>query len=35
MSIYVKYDTPKEISDKTYNLVETVRDTGKIKNGSN
>ena len=35
MSIYVKYETPKELSDKTYTLVETARDTGKIKKGSN
>ncbi|HIJ00612.1 MAG: large subunit ribosomal protein L7Ae [Candidatus Methanomethylophilaceae archaeon] len=35
MSIYVKYETPKELAEKTYTLVETARETGKIKKGSN
>ncbi len=35
MSIYVKFETPKELQDKAYQLVETARDTGKIKKGTN
>ncbi len=35
MSIYVKFDTPKELSDKAYSMVEIARDSGKIKKGTN
>lgn len=35
MSIFVKFETPKEISDKAYTLAETARDGGKIKKGTN
>lgn len=35
MSVYVKFDTPKEISDKAYTLAEMARDSGKIKKGTN
>ena len=35
MSVFVKFETPKELSDKAYNLAEMVRDGGKIKKGTN
>ena len=35
MSVFVKFETPKELSDKAYNLAEMARDGGKIKKGSN
>jgi len=35
MSVFVKFDTPKDVSDKAYNLAEIARDSGKIKKGSN
>ena len=35
MSVYVKFETPKEISDKAYSLAEMARDGGKLKNGTN
>ena len=34
-SVFVKFDTPKELSDKAYNLAEMARDGGKIKKGTN
>lgn len=35
MSVFVKFDTPKELSDKVYSLAEIARDGGKIKKGTN
>ena len=35
MSVFVKFETPKELSDKAYNLAEMARDCGKIKKGTN
>ena len=35
MSVFVKFETPKELSDKAYNLAEMARDSGKIKKGTN
>jgi len=35
MSVFVKFETPKELSDKAYTLAETARDTGRIKKGTN
>lgn len=35
MSVFVKFETPKELSDKAYNLAEAARDSGKIKKGTN
>ncbi len=35
MSVYVKFETPKELSDKAYSLAEMARDGGKIKKGTN
>ena len=34
-SVFVKFETPKELSDKAYNLAEMARDGGKIKKGTN
>jgi large subunit ribosomal protein L7Ae len=33
--IFVKFDVPKEISDKAYEALEIARDTGKIGKGTN
>lgn len=33
--VYVKFETPKEISEKAYELVEVARDTGKLRKGTN
>lgn len=35
MSIFVKFETPKELSDKAYSVAEMARDGGKIKKGTN
>ncbi|RLF42326.1 MAG: 50S ribosomal protein L7ae [Thermoplasmata archaeon] len=35
MPIYVKFQTPKEIQDLAYDIVEKARDTGKISKGAN
>ena len=35
MSVFVKFETPKELSDKAYSLAEAVRDGGKVKKGTN
>ena len=35
MSVFVKFETPKELSDNAYNLAEMARDGGKIKKGTN
>jgi len=35
MSVFVKFETPKELSDKAYTLAENARDGGKIKKGTN
>ena len=35
MSVFVKFETPKELSDKAYSLAEIARDGGKIKKGTN
>lgn len=32
---FVKFETPKEISDRAYELVELVRDSGKLRKGTN
>ena len=34
-AIYVKFDVPKDISDKAYEALEIARDTGKVGKGSN
>jgi len=33
--IYVRFETPKELSDKVYQLLEQARETGKIRKGTN
>ena len=35
MAIYVRFQTPKEIQDLAYDLVEKARDNGKISKGAN
>jgi large subunit ribosomal protein L7Ae len=32
---YVKFETPKEVSDRVYELVELARDSGKLRKGTN
>ena len=34
-SAFVKFETPKEISEKAYELVELTRDSGKLRKGTN
>ena len=33
MSVFVKFETPKELSDKAYSLAEAAKDSGKVKKG--
>src|SRR4030067_769715 len=33
--IYVRFETPKELIDKAYQVVELARDSGKIRKGTN
>ena len=33
--MYVRFETPKELVDKVYQLVELARDTGKVRKGTN
>jgi len=33
--IYVRFETPKELVDKTYEIVELARDSGKVRKGTN
>ena len=35
MAIYVRFQTPKEIQDLAYDLVEKARENGKISKGAN
>ena len=35
MAMYVKFQTPKEVQDLAYDLVEKARDTGQISKGAN
>lgn len=32
---YVKFEVPKELADKIYNIVEIARNTGKVRKGVN
>jgi large subunit ribosomal protein L7Ae len=34
-AIFVKFEMPKELQDKAYEVVELARDTGKIRKGTN
>jgi len=33
--VYVKFEMPKELADKAYELVELARDGGKVRKGTN
>ncbi len=33
--MYVRFETPKELIDKTYEVVELARDSGKVRKGTN
>jgi large subunit ribosomal protein L7Ae len=33
--IYVRFEVPKELSDKAYQVVELARDGGKVRKGTN
>jgi len=33
--IFVRFEMPKELIDKTYEVVELARDSGKIRKGTN
>jgi large subunit ribosomal protein L7Ae len=33
--MFVRFEMPKELSDKAYEIVEAARDTGKIRKGTN
>ena len=33
--MYVRFEMPKELVEKTYQLVELARDTGKLRKGTN
>jgi len=33
--MYVRFEVPKELQDKVYELIEMARDTGKVKKGTN
>lgn len=34
-SIYVRFEMPKNLADKTYEIVELARDSGKLRKGVN
>src|SRR5215469_1021910 len=34
-SVYVKFQVPKETVDKTYQLLQVAKDTGKLRKGTN
>ncbi|HTY46467.1 MAG TPA: 50S ribosomal protein L7Ae [Methanomassiliicoccales archaeon] len=34
-AIFVRFEMPKELQDKAYEIVELARDTGKVKKGTN
>ncbi len=34
-SLYVRFQVPKETSDKTYQLLQVAKDTGKLRKGTN
>ena len=35
MAIYVKFQTPKDVQDLAYDIVEKARDSGKLSKGAN
>jgi len=34
-ALYVKFEVPKEITEKAYQLVQVARDSGKLRKGTN
>jgi len=34
-SLYVRFQVPKDTSDKTYQLLQVAKDTGKLRKGTN
>ncbi len=34
-AVYVKFETPKELADQAYEIVELARDGGKLRKGTN
>jgi large subunit ribosomal protein L7Ae len=34
-SMYVKFEVPKELADKAYQVVQVARDSGKVRKGTN
>lgn len=34
-AMYVRFEAPKDIQDKTYQVVELARDSGKVRKGTN
>ena len=34
-AMFVRFEMPKELSDKAYEIVEAARDTGKVRRGTN
>jgi len=35
LPMYVRFEVPKELAEKTYQVVEMARDTGKVHKGTN
>lgn len=35
MAMYVRFEVPKEIQDKTFEIIEGARDTGAVRKGTN
>ncbi len=33
--MFVRFEMPKELSDKAYEIIEAARDTGKVRKGTN
>ncbi len=34
-SVYIRFQVPKETADKTYQLLQVAKDTGKLRKGTN
>ena len=34
-AMYVRFEAPKDVQDKTYQVVELARDSGKVRKGTN
>ena len=34
-AMFVRFEMPKELQDKTYEIIEVARDTGKVRKGTN